>query len=81
MIRVPFRFFDISSSANFMTYRRSAPVWCKNDNTAVNMKVMRRRNNQREERKGWIIDWTRGRVRVADKNKMMEHTREWEKRG
>jgi len=64
-----------------MTNRRSAPVWCKNDNAAVDTKVMRRRNKEREERKGWMIDWMRGTVPVADKNKMMEHNREWEKTG
>jgi len=45
------------------------------------MKVTRRRNKERKERKGWRIDWTRGRVPVADKNKTTEHNREWEKTG
>ena len=81
VIRVPFKFFDNSSSANLMAYRRSAPVWCKNASEAVNRKVMRRRNNERKERNGWMIDWTIGRVPVADRNKIIEHSREWEKRG
>ena len=80
VISAPFIFLLSSSSANFNAYRRSAPTSCRNDKVAVKRKVARRSNNERVEMKGWTIV-ERGKVPVADKNRIMEKIREWEKIG
>jgi hypothetical protein len=46
----------------------------------VKRKVARRSNNERVEMKGWTIV-ERGKVPVADKNRIMEKIRDWEKIG
>ena len=48
---------------------------------AVRINVVRSRNKESADMKGWMIECTMGTVPVASRNNMIQHIVEWENTG